>query len=433
MVERRKKEKVHQIHTINRKMRSYSSRIIGFQFFIVVVFVVIGCITSIFSTSPIIVKAFSVGKKYCRGGVRDSGRRSAVTGTFQEMVVEPCESTSSVDGVSKSSHENVKKILSEWFQGDFDNYAQVVEDRKNGLLPREGGGHEHFHCTLVPVTESTRLAAFFFDGNPNRIFRFRYYELLTPTINGNIDNDDDINDDDHQHINNNATVEMRLNTLNPELEQLLKSHATDPLSWPDIFKNFQHEEVSSSSCSSSSSSSSRSDEKNPKVIPLSKCEIAWSFEKDSIQHSYISDTSDGEDDGEDVSLHAIMVHGVQVVNSTIVPGMQIRILDQLSLYQHVFYINDRGFDPITGAFIYGNQRDIPYRLERVSNILPSTISAAASASDQTLQLQVINPELEWTLGPNHRTIEEYDSKLKVIGGPSTGIKMNYKSGQGGKS
>ena len=241
-------------------MRLFSSRILGFQFYIGVVFVVIGCTTSIFSTSLIIVEAFSGGKKYCRGGARYSGRHSAVTGTFQEMVVEPCKSTSSVDGVDdgdgdgESSHKKVTKILSEWFQGDFDNYAQVVEDRRNGLLPREGGGHEHFHCTLVPVTESTRLAAFFFDGNPNRIFRFRYYELLTPTMN-DVDKDDDINDNDHQQ-NNNVTVEMRLNTLNPELEQLLKSHSTDPLSWPDIFNNFQHEGVSSNSNSSSSSSSS---------------------------------------------------------------------------------------------------------------------------------------------------------------------------------
>ena len=414
-------------------MRLFSSRILGFQFYIGVVFVVIGCTTSIFSTSLIIVEAFSVGKQYCRGGARYSGRHSAVTGTFQEMVVEPCESTSSVDGVGdgdgESSHEKVTKILSEWFQGDFDNYAQVVEDRKNGLLPREGGGHEHFHCTLVPVTESTRLAAFFFDGNPNRIFRFRYYELLTPTI---------INDVDHQH-NNNVTVEMRLNTLNPELEQLLKSHSTDPLSWPDIFKNFQHEGVSSNS-SSGSSSSSGSDEKNQKVIPLSKCEIVWSFDKDPIQHSYISSDDGKDDEAENMSLHAVMVHGEQVVNSTIVPGMRIRILDQLSLYQHVFYINDRGFDPITGAFIYGNQRDIPYRLERVSNILPSAISAAADDDDgssstadrrERLQLKVINPELEWTIGPKYRTIEEYDSKLKVIGGPSTGInKKDFKSGQG---
>jgi hypothetical protein len=37
------------------------------------------------------------------------------------------------------------------FQGDFDNYHQVVQDRKMGLTPRQGGGHEHFHVTFIPM------------------------------------------------------------------------------------------------------------------------------------------------------------------------------------------------------------------------------------------------------------------------------------------
>mmetsp|Transcript_23944 Transcript_23944/g.26727 ORF Transcript_23944/g.26727 Transcript_23944/m.26727 type:complete len:411 (-) Transcript_23944:159-1391(-) len=406
-------------------MRSFYSQIFGFhlRYIVIVSLVIGGCLLSASPTA----KAFSVGDGYChrhstglfrikRSAILlGGGKRSAGVGTIQKMVVE-CGATSSVvdgDDYSHKQHENNEQTnsdtirykmiwgrLLEWFQGDFDNYAQVFEDRKNGLLPRDGGGHEHFHCTLIPVTESSRLAAFFFDGNPNRIFRFRYYELLTPTIKC----DNTIDGEDHQH--NNVTVEMRLNVLNPDLEKILKSHATDPLCWPDMFKEFQQE---------------------PKVIPLSKCEITWSVDRDPIQHSYLLDIPDEDEKDEynKSSLHAVMTHGVQVVNSTIVPGMQIRILDQLSLYQDVFYINDRGFDPITGAFIYGNQRGIPYRLERVSNILcdddEGSSTTCITGRHQTLKLQVINPDLEWTLGPNYRTMEEYDCKLKVIDGPSTGI------------
>ena len=39
------------------------------------------------------------------------------------------------------------------FQGDFDNYNQVYKDRSLGLTPREGGGHEHFHCTLISLVD----------------------------------------------------------------------------------------------------------------------------------------------------------------------------------------------------------------------------------------------------------------------------------------
>ncbi|CAN0142841.1 unnamed protein product, partial [Ectocarpus fasciculatus] len=38
--------------------------------------------------------------------------------------------------------------LLQLFQGEFDNYDQVVADRKAGMTPGPGGGHEHIHCSL---------------------------------------------------------------------------------------------------------------------------------------------------------------------------------------------------------------------------------------------------------------------------------------------
>jgi len=319
---------------------------------------------------------------------------------IQNMVVEG-SSVDSIDGdgdterysfngdaLQQQLKNPIWERLSDWFQGDFDNYGQVLEDRKRNLEPREGGGHEHFHCTLVPVTESTRLAAFFFDGNPDRIFRFRYYEMIPQATDS-------------------EGVEMMLNTLHPDLEKLLKSQASNPLSWPYLFENFQPTE-----------------DKEPKVYRLMKCEISWSFEIDPIQHAYLTDIPENDDDNPSKSLHAVMVNGPTVVNSTMVPGMQIRIIDQLSLYPDTFYINDRGFDPITESFIYGNQREVPYRLERVSSIssnITSTMSPAPSSKDRRLQRKITNSDLEWTMGPDFRSTEEYKRNLESIGGPSVGI------------
>ena len=70
------------------------------------------------------------------------------------------------------------------------------------------------------------------------------------------------------------------------------------------------------------------------------------------------------------------------------------------------YIHDRGFDPETMRFIYGNQRDIPYQLERVTTM----------ATDRTRK--VVNNDLKWTLGPTFRTPKEYEAKLANVGGPS---------------
>lgn len=320
-----------------------------------------------------------------------SGRDESTV--IQKMVVEggsvdsiDCDDDIKENSANEDDNHQKRQVsvwnrLLDWFQGDFDNYSQVVEDRKQNLKPREGGGHEHFHCTLVPLTESTRLAAFFFDGNPNRIFRFRHYEMIPSATN-------------------NEAVEMMLNTLHPDLEKLLKSQASDPLSWPEMFQNFQPKS-----------------EKEPKVNRLMKCEISWSFDIDPIQHSYLTDIP--EDDPNNVSkpVHAVMVHGPTVVNSNVVPGMQIRIIDQLSLYQNIFYINDRGFDPISGAFIYGNQREVPYRLERVSSL-------SSSSEDGRLKRTIINSDLEWTMGPDFRSSEEYELKLESIGGLSVGMNKN---------
>jgi hypothetical protein len=259
------------------------------------------------------------------------------------------------------------KDLTDRFQGDFDNYNQVVEDRQQNMLPREGGGHEHIHCTLIPLTNTSRLAAFYFDGTPQRIFRFRYYELLPPTSD-----------------TTGTRMEMRLYSLNPELEGLMRRQSEDPVSWRAIFESFQADSLSD------------------KISNLRNCEVSWSLEMDPDEHAYALNITEIQ------GVHAVMVHGEAIVDSQMVPGSKIRILDQLSLFDDVFYINDRGFDPETGAYIYGNQREIPFRLDRVSTCDPQGRN-------------VVNAELQWTLGPEWRDEAEYKDKMTAIGGPSAAM------------
>ena len=338
--------------------------------------------------------------------IRQTSKCSRTSGIRNKII--SSSTTSSLASTSSPTDDDhydlIHKYLMEYFQGDFDNYKQVVDDRKQNLLPREGGGHEHFHCTLVPITNSSRLAAFYFDGNPQRIFRFRYYQIMTRETKTK-----PVGDDKDGH---HTGIEMKLHTLHPELEELLKSQSEDPICWPNLFQQFQPK-----------------DPTEDKVNLLPKCEISWSLEKDPIQHAYTKDVPE-EDDNEELlnSLHAVMVYGEAIVNSTIVPGMAIRILDQLSLYPDVFYINDRGFDPSSGAYIYGNQRGVPYCLQRVAQFLP--IVTSSNEDDQSIELQrkVTNKDLQWTIGPQWRSEKEYESKIDCIGGPSAGInKSRYTS------
>lgn len=273
--------------------------------------------------------------------------------------------------------------LLERFQGDFDNYNQVVQDRKEGRLPREGGGHEQIHCLLVPVlpvgnkkkAAAARLAAFYFDGIPQRIFRFRYYEFVT-------DEPDSAD-----------AVNMQLHCLDPELEGQLRG-IEDPMKWASAFEEFQstHSNV---------------------VSFLENCDVRWTSVPDPTQHAYAIDHNEQKaaKDDTDTGIHAVMIYGEAIVDSTMIPGAKIRILDQLSLWSDQFWIHDRGFDPETGAFIYGNQRGIPYQLERVTNIVTKVDGNTALQ-----ERQIVSPSLQWTLGPDWRSEEEYQDKLDAVGG-----------------
>ena len=240
-----------------------------------------------------------------------------------------------------------------WFQGDFDNYRQVVIDRQAGLLPREYGGHEHIHCSLIPVTYTSRLAAFYFDGIPDAIFRFRFYRL--------------------QSTNHGSTVDTILYTLSKELETKLRA-CTDVMLWPNIFQQHVRDQVCDTTTATAFGTESNDIVewaiRSSSVTILPNCEVRWSRERDVIQHSYVNDyDSNISKDMISSGLHAIMVHNEALVDSQMIPGQKILIKDQLSLWDDQLWIHDRGYNPDTRAYIYGNQNGIPYRMQRVTDMV----------------------------------------------------------------
>ena len=135
---------------------------------------------------------------------------------------------------------------------------------------------------------------------------------------------------------------------------------------------------------------------------LTQYDVRWSWE-----HVYEHQTQPG--------IHAILVNGQAINCSHMVPGQTILIRDQLSPRPDQLWIHDRGFDPNTGAFIYGNQRNVPYVLERVANVIGGTTDAAA---DDRYNRTIADDDLAWTLGSAFRTPQEYESRLAAMGGPS---------------
>lgn len=327
------------------------------------------------------------------------------------------------------------------FQGDFDNYNQVVEDRKRGLLPAEGGGHEHIHCTLVPCPrlqcEGSRseedqwvIAAFYLNGNPKQIFRFRMYCMIPPQHAGAEKGDSP------------ESVRLKLHTLNPELDQCLRGCSEQPWTWwkevynlwlsfdqndahteLDQWQRFQFVGI-------------------PKLVSqLKGCDVLWNPDWNPSNHSYLyvdeydEMVSPSDTLPDKKAFHATMEagpDGVIVDSISMIPGKRILIKDELSLWENEFWINDRGYDPDAdvmiepqGAhnmkdsgglpYVYGNRRGIPYKLERVASMINKPKSQASDAEIfLTLQREIINSELEWTLGESYRTLELYQQKLDEL-------------------
>ena len=329
----------------------------------------------------------------------------------------------------KSSGEYFRRLTSA-FQGDFDNYNQVVQDRQHGLTPGAGGGHEHIHCTLVPCPDfgddaNTRrsrwvLAAFYFNGNPRQIFRFRAYQLWAP-------HHDDVDD-------GSAVVRMKLNTLSPVLEQALRKRSEEPCSWWrtawEVWSGEEKEEVHGDGINSWGQFRSAL----PSLVsPLQGCDVLWEEDWDAAKHSYLLGNEYGSDEVNDItafcdtSFHATMEAGSDgaIVDSiSMIPGQRILIKDELSLWEDEFWINDRGYDPDAETdstngnhdmpYVYGNRRGVPYKLERVSHIVSMAGAELNKRILHSRRRTSKSDELHWTLGGSHRTPEEYETKLKAI-------------------
>jgi hypothetical protein len=165
-------------------------------------------------------------------------------------------------------------------------------------------------------------------------------------------------------------------------------------------------------------------------------QVSSTNQKDNEEStSSTNSTNDGTN-----GIHAVMVYGEALVDSQMKPGSKILIQDQISIWENQLWIHDRGFDPTTGNFIYGNQRNIPYALERVANFIPanttSTLARTTSlSSHQRVQLvrQIVNDELAWTMGTEYRSNERYDERIQNMGGPSINIPMSNSKNNAPKS
>lgn len=196
--------------------------------------------------------------------------------------------------------------LKSWFTGDFDNKMQVDEDRAAGMPPREGGGHEHIHCKVVPVDLSESgcqhalLAHYYFGDDPSSTFRIRFYTF-----------------DAAQDPDGSNAVRMQIHYVSKDGMTQLTAGIDDAAS-----KDWSNEDL---------------------TMPIADCDVTWRPRGDHFH---------GTMDTESVTMWSPMMKG------------PITIQDEVTLWADKLWVNDRGYNA-DGHQVYGNFLGVPYKLYKV--------------------------------------------------------------------
>lgn len=229
----------------------------------------------------------------------------------------PARSAYSVGALAAPAHQASSQLallacFTRFFTGSFDNAAQAAGDAAAGLLPREGGGHEHIRCgvqrlgTPAGVGEAL-LADYRFPARGDASFRTRLYTV---------------------HAAEEAQPDARSLTMRiyrPTEAALAALARADfdaaAVEW-SVADFADH-------------------------VP--DCDVVWTWVPAG------GPLGGAHFDGE-------LAAGDATVFSPVLK-QTIRVTDSLQLFEDALWINDRGFDA-AGNQIYGNWRNVPYKLGR---------------------------------------------------------------------
>ncbi|CAN0544372.1 unnamed protein product, partial [Ectocarpus sp. 12 AP-2014] len=212
------------------------------------------------------------------------------------------------------------------------------------MTPGPGGGHEHIHCSLKRLDPAEQqqperplavvAAKYYFNGDSNVVFRYRLYSFHacppnTPGARGE--------------------AVMRLWRLLPHVEARLRTNSYDltSFSWSDDDNN--QREPGRGSDDASSERCSKEGRTGDDVRGAGGDAAGGGGPPPVGGKSFVGLM--GEDDG-----------GTWVESQN-VDGLEILVKDDLRLWPDRLWVNDRGFDR-QGNFVYGNQRDVPYKMRR---------------------------------------------------------------------
>jgi len=194
----------------------------------------------------------------------------------------------------------------EWMIGAYDNEQQAAAGAARGKFSARDGGHELVTATIVPhpTLVDVLVAAYYFENDPTKVFRFRYYEFIT----------DDVNP-----WRQRGHVVMRLHRPSAAAEAALKAVGYDTTRYLPAL--------------------------DAECEALSGCDVIW--RKRPWRRHYRGE----------------LECGTCTLRSQRDPTVEIIVKDDLRLWKDALWINDRVYNK-EGELLIGNRDGIPYKLRK---------------------------------------------------------------------
>jgi hypothetical protein len=205
------------------------------------------------------------------------------------------------------------------FRGHFDNHVQHVAELGAGLAPRQGGGHEHIHCALqhlgcaagvvspgAPAGAAHVLATYYFDGEPDSIFRERLYRIEQVTADAQFGD----------------SVRMQILRLRPQTAAQLRAAGGDTagVAWTAADGDTE--------------------------LRVPNADVFW------------REVGPGRFEGR------MRSESIELISER--SGEPLIVRDDVVLSADALWVNDRGEDA-EGCYVYGNIHGVPYKMARVSD------------------------------------------------------------------
>lgn len=189
-----------------------------------------------------------------------------------------------------------------------------------------------FHQTIPSIHTLRTGATYYFDDEPQAVFRCRVYSFHPPPP------PEETAQAWPADWPQRPFAEMRLHRFTPAFEAGLRQGGYD------LQRLLQQADADGGGA----------------VEELCGCSILWGVAEDGRTRA----GGGGGGGGGLLSFRGVMRHGFCEVGSQRESGVRLRIEDELLLTGEELSVNDRGFDCATGRLVYGNQRGVPYRMAR---------------------------------------------------------------------